>query len=107
MNTGEVIALAKAFGGGGSGGGGSGGVLVLDVDRQTMALNHTYKEIADAKFAVLPSPVNPGVDGYYILILSGYFPGSCGKVQVEFWNKNIGLMYFETDSETGYPVYKS
>ena len=79
---------------------------MVDADPQTMTLNKTYKEIADAKFAVVPIPVNQGVDGYNIWFLTSYAPVS-GKFQIELWNKNLGMSYFEADSETGYPVYKS
>ena len=53
MNTGEVIALIKAFGGGGGGSSG-GGVLVVNetVDGDTHTLDKTYEEIMAAGFAV-------------------------------------------------------
>ena len=103
MTTGEVIALIKAIGGGGGGSSG-GGVLVVHADMQTRALDKTYKEIADAGFAVLPIPANQVVDGYNLWFLIGYYQVSSGIFQVEFWNKDLGKSHFETDSENGYPV---
>lgn len=45
MNTGEVIALIKAFGGGGGGSSGGGVLVVHDVDG---TLDKTWAEIAEA-----------------------------------------------------------
>ncbi len=47
MNTGEVIALIKAFGGGGGGSSG-GGVLYLTADATTHALSKNIQEIKTA-----------------------------------------------------------
>lgn len=46
MNTGEVIALIKAFGGSGGGSSG-GGVLVVHID-ENLTLDKTWQEIHDA-----------------------------------------------------------
>lgn len=47
MNTGEVIALIKAFGGSGGGSSG-GGVLVVNIDEEHTTLDKTWQEIYDA-----------------------------------------------------------
>lgn len=53
MNTGEVIALIKAFGGSGGGSSG-GGVLVVNVTTSgnTMTLDKTWQEIHDSSVPV-------------------------------------------------------
>ena len=101
MNT---IALIKGLAGNGGGGSSGGGVLVVHVDMQTRTLDKTYKEIADAGFAVIPFPANQVVDGYKLWFLIGYYQVSSDKFQVEFWNNDFGKSHFETDSENGYPV---
>lgn len=94
MNTGEVIALIKAFGGGGGGSSGGGVLMVHDVDG---TLDKTYAEIKAAS--------NEGIvvvlreDG--ILYLSGaYF--EYGTYYASFFAYQNGADY-ETDSENGYP----
>ena len=49
MNTGEVIALIKAFGGSGGGSSGAGVLVVTDTDG---TLDKTWKEIDDARKAI-------------------------------------------------------
>ena len=108
MTTGEVIALIKAFGGSGGGSSG-GGVLVVNVDMQTRTLDKTYKEIADAGFAVLNLPDSSSEANYYIMVLDHFGPyvddGGTTMYSVEFWEHGMNSMYFETNSENGYPVY--
>ena len=55
MNTGEVIALIKAFGGSGGGSSG-GGVLVVHMVNGT--LDKTWREVYDAGFCVIAFTAN-------------------------------------------------
>ena len=74
MNTGEVIALIKAFGGGGGSSGG--GVLVVGVNRETGALDKTAGELL-AAFTNGLVVVNEEIDGYIdraIIVDAHYIP---------------------------------
>lgn len=64
-NDGEWYEFAESSSGGGGGGGA--GVLVLSMDPQTQALNKTWNEINDAKFAVLPLTI---ADDTFIYVLA-------------------------------------
>ena len=91
-----------------SGGSSGGGVLVVNSDIQTMTLDKTYKEIADAGFAVLRLPDNEFESNYLIFVLIHFGPyddGGTTMYSVEFWYHGMESMHFKTNSENGYPVY--
>lgn len=102
MNTGEVIALIKAFGGGGGGSSG-GGVLVVHetVSDMTHTLDKTWQEIVDAGFAVLYIVTRIGTDVYALY----HFGIDSGLYEIWF-NGQQGLFTYSTDSATGYPSYE-
>lgn len=98
MNTGEAIALIKAFGGGG--GSSSGGVLVVHEDPETGALDKTWQEIADSDLCIM---------NYYGSKMIQYgtsTPIGQGKFKVLFWDFfESSQVVYEADTPTDYPVY--
>lgn len=105
MTTGEVIALIKAFGGSGGGSSGGGVLVVHDVNG---TLDKTYKEIADAGFAVMCLPDSELEGNFYVYLLASFGPYTDGDVttySVSFSFKGGPWMYFDATSENGYPVY--
>ena len=105
MNTGEVIALIKAFGGGGGGSSG-GGVLVIHetVSGTTHTLDKTWKQIADAvdsgglPYAVIVNEADGNIMKGVHTVESVAF-GS-GLYIVGLNNKG-----YATNDENGYPSY--
>lgn len=96
MNTGEVIALIKAFGSGGGSSGG--GVLVVnDVDG---TLDKTWQEIADSDLCIL------NYYGAKMIQYGGSEPIGQGKFKVFFWDfYESSQVVYEADTPTDYPVY--
>lgn len=98
MNTGEVIALAKSFGG--SGGGSSGGGVLVLHEAESGALDKTYAEIKSAS--------NAGVvllhTGEEIFYLSYIAYDSMSSAYVVSFFGNEATADFEADAEDGYPV---
>lgn len=100
----EIKAIAEMF----ANMQGGGGVLVVNLDIQTRTLDKTYKEIADAGFAVLHLPDSEAEANYYTMVLDHfgqYDDGGTTMYSVEFWVHGMNTMYFETNSENGYPVF--
>ena len=79
--------------------GGGGGVLKVGVDAQTMALDETYAEIANADYAVISVPEQGGGVNYGLLVYS-----DDANYTVIFWMAG-NEMTFVADSADGYPVY--
>ena len=103
MNTGEVIALIKAFGGSGGGGSSGGGVLVVHYENG--ALDKTWQEIHDAvvagQFILIQSENDDGIFWSYIASVessSNYY------VVNVFWTGPASTSSLETNSPTGYPA---
>ncbi len=82
----------------GSGGGSGGGVLVCNMDTETMALDHTWQEIKDAGFAVLPIPDGNGE--LCILGLIGENPYSVGFLNLSMPSPLV----FVAQTVDDYPV---
>ena len=111
MNTGEVIALAKSFGGSGGGSSGGGVLVVHMVDDHT---DKTWKEIFDAPMAVIVEESSiPGIgtDKHIDIVARVIHYGSEYSVFYyvyststpgEFTIEEIKLV---TDSENGYLTY--
>lgn len=113
MNTGEVIALIKAFGGGGGGSSG-GGVLVVhmvyDEENDNEYTDKTWKEIYDAPMAVIVEDVViPGGTTVKNInpVARVYHEGS--EYSVDFYTHSKGQdkvlvdeVKLVTDSENGY-----
>ena len=107
MNTGEVIALIKAFGGSGGGSSGGGVLVVHDVDG---TLDKTWQEIHDALLTggaiVLRAD---GQDAYCDIIFKAVkssdessFNVACGSIEPP---GNAGAWLYSASSASGYPSY--
>ena len=112
MNTGEVIALIKAFGGGGGGSSG-GGVLVVNVipegeESATMTMDKTWQEIYDAPFSV--ARVQTGQTGatlcqiYSIIQQDSVYYVSILWATVEGGSVNFTSRTFHAESANDYPT---
>jgi len=92
-----------------AGGGGGGGVLVVGADMDTMTLDKTWKEIADAPFAIIKTPMSEYANGYILIFeteeYNGTYSVSCAAFDVDSQGVvSLGQLIFETNSENGYPV---
>ena len=102
MNTGETIALIKAFGGGGSSGG---GVLVVHVNAGT--LDKTWEEISDAAFEKPVLIIYGTTISYVIGVQRASKPGM--KYYVTAFYPNVedfasSKVIYSADTYDGYPV---
>lgn len=107
MNTGEVIALIKAFGGSGGGSSGGGVLVVHEVDG---ALDKTYKQIIDALHSngvILEwAHENGTIEVYWV---ADYGEGD-GAYSISFHTNSAETTsggkfhYYFAESENGYPV---
>ena len=95
MNTGEVIALIKAFGGGGGSSGG--GVLV--VHRNVDTLDKTWQQIHDALLSGGAVLVWPDDKNVHAIFSAGYIELGGGTYLIE-----AGTSSFVTAEADGYPV---
>ena len=106
MNTGEVIALAKAFGGSGGGSSG-GGVLVVNAtwgDTEA-TLDKTWQEIKDGGFGVVVSLMGDNEVAYHPItgVTSAF---GQYRVHVIYDGENgLEIIRFTTSSASGYPAY--
>lgn len=104
MNTGEVIALIKAFGGGGGGSSG-GGVLVANMtlnDAGTIGtLDKTWQEIHDADFPVVRFSYQGRVFWYQVLDAAPSDGGYGVTVVMNF--KTAATEEFKASTTDGYP----
>ena len=95
MNTGEVIALIKAFGGSGGGSSGGGVLVVHDVDG---TLDKTWQEIHDADFAVLKG----------LSDATWWITGAVedeGDYLVGFYSYGLEARSYIASSPSGYPAF--
>ena len=103
MNTGEVIALIKAFGGGGGGSSG-GGVLVVHgtASETVVTLDKTFKQIEDGMTSggVVILDEGPGGSSVGTHIVTGTYKES-GVYEVYSANETT----YSADSEDGYPYF--
>ena len=110
MNTGEVIALIKAFGGGGGGSSG-GGVLVVNLtwnEDNSASLDKTWQEIHNAD-AVVICETNDNEKKYYNLsavsALRDFVSGDTYYYVVAYMLGENSRFQFKASSASGYPVY--
>ena len=105
MNTGEVIALIKAFGGGGGGSSG-GGVLVIHetVSGNTHTLDKTWQEIHDADFAVVVYEFGP-VKSIKPIISTGAGIEDAPYLAIVYNYEQASAIQYTTPSANGYPSY--
>lgn len=110
MNTGETIALIKAFGNGGGGGSSGGGVLVVGATftETTMTLDKTWQEIhdADVAFVVVTDPWG-NVGRKESWLVSSVVEDSDNQYVVTVMSIGQQDMYeCVTTSKSGYPVFQ-
>lgn len=81
-----------------------GGVLVVNLDMQTMALDHTWQEVFDAPMAVLPFATSEG--NKVATISAGVTKVSDSSYQITFvaLTDMENPMVFDATSADGYPV---
>lgn len=80
----------------------AGGVLVCHEDETTRALDHTFKEIADAVFVVLYMNDETSTNVYTLI----YLEDQAGTYRVAFFGDGVNLSY-TASAENEYPVYDS
>lgn len=114
MNTGEVIALIKAFGGSGGGGSSGGGVLVVhmvyDEEKDNDYTDKTWKEISDAPMAVIVQDMDIGgntmkTTGLVVLVEHKNSVYNVGYYNYSPMSGEITVTRLVTDSENGYLTY--
>lgn len=109
----ELQMLSDSSSGGGSGGSTGGGVLVVrstvtgSAGREVHTLDKTWKEIADAGYAVVyeRQTINDDVyvDFYGVIAMIGHMDAY--NIGVRFPLMESGTtLYYETDAEDGYPA---
>jgi hypothetical protein len=98
MNTGEVIALIKAFCGGGGGSSGGGVLVVNMVSDETGELDKTWKEISDAGFSVLKQI--DGAETVFAVISSIGYDAGDNQYYVTYGDGS-----FVANSQTDYPAW--
>ena len=101
MNTGEVIALAKAFGGG-SGGGGSSGGGVLVVHNVDGTLDKTWQEIVNAMAS--GGAANVFVSNEDILAIQVIQNAYYNPEEEHPYIVKIGMLTFTSETANGYPM---
>lgn len=105
MNTGEVIALIKAFGGGGGGSSGSGVLVVHEtVSGGTHTLDKTWQEIHDADFAVVVSDIPP-IKSIQPIVSIGAGINDIPYIATVYNYDKASATPYTTPSANGYPSY--
>lgn len=84
----------------------AGGVLVCHEDETTGALDHTFKEIADAGFVVLSMVLHKNDVARTNVYTLAYLEDQAGKYTVVFSDDGDNLSY-TASAENEYPVYDS